>query len=40
VVYVPKKVEKEDKTLPILSAWATVMASIAAITIGIIQITK
>ncbi len=40
VIYVPQKIETEDKTLPILSAWATVMASIAAITIGIIQITK
>ena len=40
LVYVPKKIEKEDKTLPILSAWATVMASLAAITIAIVQVTK
>jgi protein involved in polysaccharide export with SLBB domain len=40
LVYVPKKVEKEDKTLQILTSWATVMASLAAITIGIIQVTK
>jgi protein involved in polysaccharide export with SLBB domain len=40
IVYVPKKVEREDKTLQILTSWATVMASLAAITIGIIQVTK
>ena len=40
LVYVPQKVEREDKTLPIVSAWATVMASLAAITIAIVQITK
>jgi polysaccharide export outer membrane protein len=39
-IFVPKKIEKEDKTLPVLRDWATIMASIAAITIGIIQITK
>ena len=40
LVYVPTKVEKEDKTLPILTAWATVMASLAAITVAIVQVTK
>jgi hypothetical protein len=40
LIYVPKKIEKEDKTLPILTAWATVMASLAAITIAIVQVTK
>ena len=40
LVYVPMKVEREDKTLPILAAWATVMASLAAITIAIVQVTK
>ena len=40
LVYVPKKIEKEDKTLPILTAWATVMASLAAITVAIVQVTK
>jgi protein involved in polysaccharide export with SLBB domain len=39
-IFVPKKIIKEDKTLPVLRDWATIMASIAAITIGIIQITK
>jgi protein involved in polysaccharide export with SLBB domain len=40
LVYVPRKIETEDKSLPILSAWATVMASLAAITIAIVQVTK
>ena len=40
LVFVPKKIETEDKTLPILAAWATVMASLAAITIAIVQVTK
>jgi protein involved in polysaccharide export with SLBB domain len=40
LIYVPKKIEKEDKTLPILTAWATVMASLAAITVAIVQVTK
>jgi protein involved in polysaccharide export with SLBB domain len=39
-IFVPKKIEKEDKTLPVLRDMATILASIAAITIGIIQITK
>jgi len=39
-VYVPKRVEKEDKTLPVLRDLATILASLAAITIGIIQVTK
>lgn len=40
IIYVPRKIEKEDKTLPILAAWATVMASLAAITVAIVQVTK
>lgn len=40
LVYVPTKIEREDKTLPILTAWATVMASLAAITVAIVQVTK
>ena len=40
LVYVPMKIEKEDKALPILAAWATVMASLAAITVAIVQVTK
>ena len=40
LIYVPKKIEREDKTLPIIAAWATVMASLAAITVAIVQVTK
>ena len=40
LVYVPEKVERPDNTLQILTSWTTVMASLAAITVGIIQITK
>ena len=40
LVYVPKKVEREDKTLPLLRDWSTIMASLAAITIAIVQVTK
>lgn len=40
LIYVPKKVEREDKTLQIVSSWATVMASLAAITVAIVQVTK
>jgi polysaccharide biosynthesis/export protein len=39
-IFVPKKIETKTETLSILSGWATIMASLAAITIGIIQITK
>jgi protein involved in polysaccharide export with SLBB domain len=39
-IYVPRKIEKEDRTLPILRDLATILASLAAITIGIIQVTK
>ncbi len=40
LVYVPQKVERPDNSLQILASWATVMASLAAITIGIYQVTK
>jgi len=40
LVYVPQRVERPDNTLQIMTSWATVMASLAAITVGIIQITK
>jgi protein involved in polysaccharide export with SLBB domain len=40
VIFVPKKIEKENKTLPIIRDWATITVSLAAIIIGIIQITK
>ncbi len=39
-IFVPKKIEVKTETLAILRDWATIMASMAAITIGIIQITK
>jgi len=37
---VPRKIETKTETLAILRDWATIMTSLAAITIGIIQITK
>ena len=39
-IFVPTKIEKEDKTLPIIRDWATITVSFAAIIIGIVQITK
>lgn len=39
-IYVPKKIEKEDKTLPIIRDWATIMASIATMMVAIIQVTR
>ena len=39
-IFVPHKVEKEDKTLPVLRDMATILASLAAITIAIVQVTK
>jgi polysaccharide biosynthesis/export protein len=39
-VYVPIKIEHENTTLPVLRDWATIMASMAAITIGIVEVTK
>jgi polysaccharide biosynthesis/export protein len=40
VVYVPRKIEKEDNTLPIIRDLATMLASLAAITLAIYQATK
>ncbi len=40
LVYVPQKVERPDNTLQILTNWATVMASLAAITVALVQVTK
>jgi protein involved in polysaccharide export with SLBB domain len=40
MIFVPTKIVKEDKTLPILRDWATITVSLAAIIIGIVQITK
>jgi polysaccharide export outer membrane protein len=39
-VFVPKKIEKEDKTLPMLRDIATILASLAALTIAMVQVTK
>ncbi len=39
-VIVPKKIEKEDKTLPVIRDMATILASLAAITVAIVQVTK
>ena len=39
-ILVPKKIEKEDKTLPVIRDMATMLASLAAITIAIVQVTK
>jgi polysaccharide biosynthesis/export protein len=40
VVLVPKKIEKEDKTLPVMRDWATIFVSIATMMVAIVQITK
>jgi protein involved in polysaccharide export with SLBB domain len=40
LVYVPQKVERPDNSLQILASWATVMASLAAITVALVQVTK
>ncbi len=39
-VFVPKKIEREDKTLPILRDIVTILASLAALTVAMIQVTK
>jgi protein involved in polysaccharide export with SLBB domain len=39
-VMVPQKLETEDNTLPILRDMTTIMASLAAITVALIQVTK
>lgn len=40
VIYVPKEIEKEDKTLPVLRDLATILASLAAITVALVQVTR
>jgi polysaccharide biosynthesis/export protein len=40
VILVPKKIEKEDNTLPVLRDWATIFVSIATMMVAIVQITK
>jgi protein involved in polysaccharide export with SLBB domain len=39
-IFVPKKIEKPDTTLPIIRDLATILASLAAITVALIQVTK
>ena len=39
-IFVPIKIEKEDKTLAILRDWSTIFLSIATMLVGIIEITK
>jgi len=39
-IFVPKKIEKEDKTLPIIRDLATILASLAAITVALVQVTR
>jgi polysaccharide biosynthesis/export protein len=39
-ISVPVKIEREDKTLPILRDWATIFASLATMMVVIVQITK
>lgn len=39
-IIVPRKIEKEDKTLPILRDMVTIIASLAAISVALVQVTK
>jgi polysaccharide export outer membrane protein len=39
-IFVPKKIEKEDKTLPLVRDLVTIVASLAAITVALVQVTK
>lgn len=39
-ILVPRKIEKEDKTLPIIRDLATILASLAAITVALVQVTR
>lgn len=36
----PKKIEKEDKTLPSIHDLATILAGLAASTVGLVQVTR
>ncbi|MCX6121331.1 MAG: SLBB domain-containing protein [Ignavibacteriales bacterium] len=40
IISVPRKIEREDKTLSIVTSWATIMASLATMMIAIVQVTK
>jgi hypothetical protein len=39
-ILVPQKIEKPDNTLQIVSNLATILASLAAITVALVQVTK
>ncbi len=39
-IFVPRKIEKEDRTLPIIRDLATILASLAAITVALVQVTR
>jgi protein involved in polysaccharide export with SLBB domain len=39
-IFVPRKIEKEDRTLPIIANLVTILASLAAITVAVVQVTK
>lgn len=39
-ILVPQKIEKPDNTLQVLTNFATILASLAAITVAIVQVTK
>jgi hypothetical protein len=39
-ILVPREIEKPDNTLPIVRDLATILASLAAITVALIQVTK
>jgi polysaccharide biosynthesis/export protein len=40
IISVPRKIEREDKTLSVITSWATIMASLATMMIAIVQVTK
>ena len=40
IILVPKKIEKPDNTLQVISNLATILASLAAITVALVQVTK
>lgn len=39
-IFVPRKIEKQDNTLQIIASLVTILASLAAITVAVIQVTK
>lgn len=39
-VYMPRRIEREDKTLPLVRDTAAILASLAALAVAIIQVTK